>query len=186
MNLGLNGIGSTPGRFTPHCSKTIEVPIYSPEGYVVKTTGFVAFLVCIALLLVSARLSAQSTAKPDAEQARILTLENAWNQAIQQKDARALQMLLSQELVYVDYDGSLMDKAEYLASVQLPSLHPTHIVSEAMTGHLYGAVAVVRGVYREIGVKNGKPYAVRMRFTDTWIRRGESWVCVASHSTLIG
>jgi hypothetical protein len=59
-------------------------------------------------------------------------------------------------------------------------------MNESMSVHLYRAVAVVNGVCRESGVKNGKPYSVRMRFTDTWVRRNESWICVASQSTLIG
>jgi ketosteroid isomerase-like protein len=142
------------------------------------------FPVCLLLLVVS-RSNAQSNSQLNAEQARILTLENAWNQAVQQKDSGALKMLLAQDLIYVDYDGTLMDKAEYLASVQSQSLHPTHIFNEGMTVHLYGNVAVVRGVCRETGVKNGKPYAIRMRFTDTWLHRSENWICVASHSTLI-
>jgi ketosteroid isomerase-like protein len=143
------------------------------------------FFPVFLLLLVVSQANAQSSSQLNAEQARILTLENAWNQAVQQKDAGALKMLLGQDLIYVDYDGTLMSKAEYLVSMQSLSLHPTHIVNEGMTVHLYGNVAVVRGVCRETGVKNGKPYAIRMRFTDTWLHRSENWICVASHSTLI-
>lgn len=77
-----------------------------------------------------------------------------------------------------------MGKPGYLASVHVPSLHPERIVNESMSVHLYGTVAVVSGVCRENGVRKGKPYSVRMRFTDTWIRRGESWICVASQSML--
>jgi ketosteroid isomerase-like protein len=139
----------------------------------------------LLMLLASARFNAQSSTLPEGEQARILTLENAWNQAVQQKDAAALKMLLASDLIYVDYDGTLMNKAEYLASVQSPSLRPGRIVNESMTVHLYGAVAVVSGVCREDGVKNGKPYALRERFTDTWVRRSDTWVCVASQSSLI-
>jgi ketosteroid isomerase-like protein len=142
---------------------------------------FTVFLLLIPLSLGNT----QSDSQPKAEQARILTLENAWNQAVQQKDAGALAMLLGKELVYVEYDGSLLDKAGYLASVRSPSLHPVHIVNEGMTVNLYGTVAVVRGLCRETGMKNGKPYAVRMRFTDTWLHRSENWICVSSHSTLI-
>ncbi len=140
----------------------------------------------VLLLLAAPRICAQSSKPPDAGQARILALENAWNQAVQEKNTAALEMLLGPELVYVDYDGKLMDKAEYLASVQSQSLHPARIVSESMSVHLYGVAAVVNGVYRETGVTDGKPYALRERFTDLWVRRGESWVCVASHSTSIG
>jgi ketosteroid isomerase-like protein len=142
-------------------------------------------LLFVVLLLAGPRLSAQRSASPDTEQVRILTLENAWNQAVQQKDADALKILLAPDLTYVDYDGTLMDKAEYLASVQSPSLEPVRIVNESTNVHLYGTVAVVNGVCRENGVKNRKPYTLRERFTDTWVRRGDNWVCVASESTLI-
>jgi ketosteroid isomerase-like protein len=139
----------------------------------------------LLLLLATPRLTAQSAVQPAEEQARILGLENAWDRAVKQKDAAALKMLLAPELVYVDYDGKLRDKAEYLASIQSPTFHPERIVSESVNVHIYGAVAVVSGVYREKGEKNGKPYTLRERFTDTWVLRSENWMCVASHSTLI-
>jgi ketosteroid isomerase-like protein len=136
------------------------------------------------LLLLASRFDAQDTAQPEGEQARILTLENAWNQSVQQKDASALRMLLAPDLIYVDYDGTLMNKTEYLASIRSLALHPVRIVNESMNIHFYGIVAVVTGVCRESGVKNGKPYALLERFTDTWVRRGDNWVAVASQSTL--
>jgi len=142
-------------------------------------------LTCWFALLAATPLLAQNSSQSAAEEARILNLENAWNQAQGQKDGSALRMLLGPELVYVDYDGKLMDKAEYLAKVQAPSLQPAKLVNESMHVQLYGAVAIVSGVCHETGVKNGKAYSVRMRFTDTWIRHSESWMCVASHSTLI-
>ena len=140
----------------------------------------------MTLLAASVIPGQEDAAKSDVEEARVLSLENAWNQAIQQRDARALQFLLAPELVFIDYNGTLMDKAQYMADVQAPSGRPTHVTNEMMVAHVYGSVAVVNGIYRETGVqKNGKPYTVRMRFIDTWIRRGPSWVCLASQSTLL-
>ncbi|MGA7219049.1 MAG: nuclear transport factor 2 family protein [Candidatus Sulfotelmatobacter sp.] len=137
------------------------------------------------LVLTSALFAAQDVAQPTADEARILTLENAWNQAIQQKDGAALLMLLGPELVYIEYDGRLMNKAEYLADAQHPSLHPARIVGESLSVHVYGTVAVAIGICRESGLKNGKPYSLRMRFIDTWVRKNERWICVASQSTLL-
>ena len=94
-------------------------------------------------------------------------------------------MMLAPELVYIDYDGVLMNKAEYLFSVQSLTLRPQRVVNESVSARLFGKSAVVTGVYRENGKKDGKPYVLRERFTDTWVRRGESWMCVASDSTLI-
>jgi ketosteroid isomerase-like protein len=138
------------------------------------------------IFLLSASLFVAQSGNPDTDKVRIFSLENAWNEAQWQKDRGALDMLLAPDLVYVEYDGSLMGKTEYMTSILSPSLHPAKIVSESMSVHVYGAFAVVYGICRENGVKKGKPYSVRMRFTDTWIRRNETWMCVASQSTLIG
>src|ERR1700687_5624800 len=109
-------------------------------------------LITVVLLISAAsRFSAQSPGQPDAGENRILALENAWNQAEQQKDAGALKVLLAPEMVFVDYSGKMMDRGEYLASLQSPSLHPERIVTESMKVHFYGSVATVNGVYREAG-----------------------------------
>jgi hypothetical protein len=137
------------------------------------------------LLWVAPRPALQASSQPDAEQTKILALENAWNQAEEHKDIKALDSLLDSTLVYIDYDGSMMNKAQFIASVQSPALHPEQIVNESMIAHVYGGSAVVTGVYREKGVKSGKQYLRRGRFTDTWVYQNGTWVCVASQSTLI-
>jgi ketosteroid isomerase-like protein len=145
-----------------------------------------AMIAACLMLLATSLLVAQNTSKTDADEGRILALETAWNRAEQQKDTKALDGLLSSTLAYTDYDGTFMDKAQFLASINAPSLHPEQIVNESMTAHVYGnSAAVVTGIYREKGTNKGKPYLRRGRFTDTWINQNGTWLCVASHSTLI-
>src|ERR1700691_5921631 len=115
------------------------------------------WMLVILSFLAAVRTDAQTMEQTAPEEARILTLENAWNQAVQQKDAEALKMLLASDLTYVEYDGTLMNKAEYLASVESPAMNPVRIVNESMTVRFYGTVAVVNGTCRESGVKKGKP-----------------------------
>jgi ketosteroid isomerase-like protein len=141
--------------------------------------NFLLFLV----LLVSVPF--QAAPPPDAEQTKILALENAWNQAEEHRDVKALDSLLDSSLVYVDYDGLMMDTSQFIASIKAPSLHPEQIVNESMTAHVYGDSAVVTGIYHEKGERNGKPYLRRGRFTDTGVYHGGTWVCVASQSMLI-
>jgi hypothetical protein len=128
---------------------------------------------------------AQSKTDADPEQTRILALETAWNRAEKQKDAKALDGLLASSLLYIDYDGTLMNKAQFLESVKAPSLHPEQIVNESMTAQMYGSIAIVSGVYREKGKSAGKAYLRRGRFIDTWINLNGTWQCVTSQSTLI-
>jgi len=143
-------------------------------------------MVTVAMLISwCAFAPAQDNSNVQAEQARLLALENAWNTAEEHKDIKALDQLLSSDLIYIDYDGTLMDKAAFMASVSAPSLHPEQIVNESMAVHLYGNSAVVTGVYREKGTAKGKPYLRRGRFIDTWIYQHNTWQCVTSQSTLI-
>jgi ketosteroid isomerase-like protein len=139
----------------------------------------------VLVVLAGVVVSAQPSSALDPEQSRILALENAWNQAEEHKDIKALDALLDNALVYVDYDGSLMTKAQFLASAKQPALQPEQIVNEFMTVHVFADSAVVNGVYREKGKLYGKPYRRRGRFTDTWVNQNGTWRCVASQSTLI-
>jgi len=145
-------------------------------------SAFLALFLLIGLLPAAA---GQAPAQLDPEQTKILALENAWNQAEEHKDIKALDRLLDASLVYVDYDGSIMDKAQFMSSIKAPALHPEQIVNESMTAHVYGDSAVVTGVYREKGEKSGKPYLRHGRFTDTWVFQRGTWTCVASQSTLM-
>jgi hypothetical protein len=135
--------------------------------------------------VVSFPAASQSVPSTDSEEVRILSLEAAWNRAEQQKDTQALDFLLSDSLSYTDYDGTVMGKAEFLESARKNSLHPVQITDQSIKAHIYGQSAVVTGLYLEIGTDKTKPYRRRGRFTDTWIRVGTTWQCVASQSTLI-
>ena len=144
-----------------------------------------AFLILVALGLGAALAAAQQKAAEEADVKLILALESAWNRAEQTKQAVALEQLLHSDMTYIDYDGTLMNKTEYLASITAPELHPAQITNESVAAHVYGDSAVVIGTYREQGVNKGKSYSRRGRFTDTWVKQSGTWQCVASQSTLI-
>ena len=142
------------------------------------------FLPAIALLLSSPSPFAQE--KPtSSDEIQIHQLERAWNQAEAKQEVKEVANLVDDTLVYTDYDGSIMNKAEYLKWVAAPEQKADHLFDEGMTVHVYTNAAVVNGIYRESGTNKGKKYVIRSRYTDTWIRFGSIWRCVASHSTLI-
>jgi ketosteroid isomerase-like protein len=141
--------------------------------------------VCVVMVAKSIFVVGQEKPRLTDDEGRILALETAWNHAEQNKDVAALDQLLSNTLVYTDYDGSLQNKAEYLATAKSDTLHPEQITNEEMTSHIYGDAAVVTGIYREKGISKGKPYSRRGRFTDTWVKEKGAWQCVASQSTLM-
>ncbi len=142
-----------------------------------------ALAILAALLLSTAPLAQDKSAS--ADEIQIKQLERAWNQAESKQEVQEVSSLLADSLVYTDYDGSFMNKSEYLKWVAAPQQKADHIYDEGQAVKVYGAAAVVTGIYRETGSNKGKPYAIRSRFTDTWIKREGVWLCVASHSTLI-
>jgi len=141
--------------------------------------GVVMVFLCVVLL------SAQDSSKRGAQEGRLLALESAWNHAEQSKDAVALNQLLGESLVYVDYDGTLLNKKEFLETTLHNNVQQEQINNDGMTVHLYGNAAVVTGVYRDKGVEKGKAFQRHGRFTDTWVNQNGAWQCVASQSTLI-
>jgi hypothetical protein len=130
-------------------------------------------------------LAAQDAAKRSGEEGRLLALESAWNHAEVSKDAAALNQLLGDSFSYVDYDGTLMNKKEFLDSTLHNSVEQEQINNDGMAVRVYGNAAVVTGVYRDKGIDKGKAFSRRGRFTDTWIYQNGAWQCVASQSTLL-
>jgi hypothetical protein len=145
----------------------------------------IAPLFCFAFIAVSLLLPAQERGNLSPDESLILTLERAWNVAEEHKDIRALDQLLSSTLAYTDYDDSFMNKAQFLASVKTAGLDADQITNETANVQVYGASAIVTGIYHEKGLVKGKPVSRRGRFTDSWVKENGSWMCVASHSTLI-
>lgn len=146
---------------------------------------WIGMALCWMVLLPACAAHGQDSTSLNEQQGRILALENSWNQATQQQDIKALDLLLDDELVEISSDGSILNKSQYIASLTTPKLRFEHIASDSMQVKLYGDSAVVVGVYQESGTKSGKPYLRRERFIDTWINRNGAWKCVASQSTLI-
>ena len=139
-----------------------------------KLCWVLACLCATALVSVSAQ---------DSSKARVLALENAWNEAESHRDANALAVLIAPTFAYTDADGTFMDKQQFLASIR--SSGASQIVNEGVKLESYGAVMIVTGSYREQGNENGKSYTRRGRFTDTWIEKDGQWRCVASQETRI-
>jgi len=139
----------------------------------------------LALIAMSAVLFAQEKSAPSNDEIQITQLERAWNQAEARHDAAAVTNIVADTLTYIDFDGSIMNKAEYVKDVTSTAYQADHLFDEGLKVVVYGNAAVVTGVYRETGNTKGKNYVHRVRYTDTWIRRAGVWQCVASQNTLI-
>jgi len=139
----------------------------------------------LAVLFVVAAITASGQNTTSDEGGRVLALETAWGHAIELKDTKALDQMLASTFVAVEIDGTLSNKAEFLAGIRAPEYQPSQAVNEQINVQVYGNAAVVVGIFRVKGTEKGKAYVHRERFVDTWIKQNQAWQCVASTATLI-
>lgn len=144
--------------------------------------------VLIFLCFINTWLAAQSDADA-ATKSKIVALEQLWNQAYKSGDTKALDAILDDSIVLVNDDGSVQSKTDFLASVKTsPSqlnAQQQQVAPESFSVHVFGNVAVVTGVMRVKGTENGRSYTRRERFVDTWLKKGNNWVCVGTDATPI-
>jgi ketosteroid isomerase-like protein len=142
-------------------------------------------MLAVGVLLLGVALAGAGQKSISDEGGRVLALEKAWNHALEEKDSKALDMILANTFVAIEIDGSVSSKSEFLASIKSPDYQPSQAVTEQSSVQVYGDAAVVVGIFRVKGTEKGKPYVHRERFVDTWIKINSSWQCVATTSTLI-
>ena len=142
--------------------------------------GIVAISI-LALLLASAPLASAQDDEATVR-AQILGLEKAWNQAYKAGDVKALSAILDNSLVLVEDDGSLKTKSEFLATVKAQTGNEEQVAPESLTVRVFGTTAISIGV---IATKDAHGKTHRERFIDTWIKKGGSWICIATDATPI-
>lgn len=139
----------------------------------------------ITFALIAASLFGQTANPKGAVETRIIALENAWNQAQLNHDSKALDALVPANYVYTDYDGTVMNKAEFLADLKDPEYQASLVTNEGVKVYVYENAAVVTGTYHTKGTYKSKAFEHWGRFTDMWVYNDYKWQCIASHTNLI-
>ena len=141
----------------------------------------------LILLLAFALLPfAPELCRAQGDETKIIALENLWNQMQINHDADAMGNMLDSDYVFTDYDGSVMSKSQFLATIRDTSTQLTVEVSTDMKLHRHGDTVIVVGATHEKGTEKGKPFSHVGRFTDTWIKKDGQWLCIASQLSLLG
>jgi ketosteroid isomerase-like protein len=140
---------------------------------------------CLVHLVLCASMAAQSDPSDRDNMGRITALESAWNQAEVAHDSKAMSMLLADNFQYTDFDGTFMNKGQWLEAMKKSVNQYEELGNIEVVVHLYGNVAIVTGGYRQ-RLKNKNNAALRLgRFTDVWVLQYGQWLCVASQATLV-
>jgi ketosteroid isomerase-like protein len=144
-----------------------------------------AMACCLVLAAMCGAVAAQTGSSDRDNSGRIMALESAWNQAEVAHDSKAMSMLLADSFQYTDFDGTFMNKSQWLEVVKKSVNQYQELGNNEMVVHLYGTVAIVTGGYRQ-RLKDKKNAVERFgRFTDVWVLQYGQWLCVASQATLV-
>jgi hypothetical protein len=124
--------------------------------------------------------SARHSARASSSAERVLfRLEDDWTRGLVRRDPAIFHRLLAPGWVYTDERGTFtVDKI--VAEVTTGSDTVTFAANEGMRAHIYGRTAAVTGILVTRGRGPSGPFEHRYRYTDTWVARGATWLCIAS------
>src|SRR6202046_4671618 len=135
-----------------------------------------------ALLVIAALQSAAADANPASVQNQLRTAYQTLLDAIARGDKAVWERLLAADAIYVDENGAVMNRAQFLAALKpLPSGSSGQItiVDYQATIHGQGALVVHKDDEREN--YHGIPLRADYLMTETWVKEGAEWRLALVH-----
>lgn len=115
-----------------------------------------------------------------ANDLEILTrLNRDYIASVQNGDVRRFDEILAKEFYCSNPDGSLVDRAGFLAQAARP-VPITWLEANDVKIRLYGEVAVIHG---RTSYKTADGQVRSGRYTDVWARENGAWLAVSAHVT---
>ncbi|HVJ41524.1 MAG TPA: nuclear transport factor 2 family protein [Dongiaceae bacterium] len=115
----------------------------------------------------------------------INAMEAQLRQAMLTSDVDALEMLLAEDLIFVDPQGRVLDKAADLAAHRSGLLQLDQLDFAETEVRPQGDVAVVVTRSSLSGRYQGQVFAGDFRYTRVWRRSGRGWRVVAGHCSSV-
>ena len=130
-----------------------------------------------ALLLVTSAGFSQSK-----KQLKLEALERQRFEAMTTKNIALLQEMLSDDLTYLHSNGLLENKQQHLNNISTGYLTYSTLQPETMAVRVHGRSAIGNGIVHVTGIVNGKPFDIRLRYTDVYIKKKRKWRLAAWQS----
>lgn len=150
--------------------------------------GRVRRAVCASMLAVAGATTwdhaqaADATLSPaDMDTARqfIEESEKQWVASVVSGDPATLERIIADDVIDVDSEGNLADKATMLAQIKGAPKYFTSNTLDFVKVRFFGHTAVAQGSETWSG-QNGLPAKGRFVFTDTWVLRDGKWQVVST------
>jgi hypothetical protein len=128
-------------------------------------------------LLFAAALAATPVEMPryDRLPPDLAAAARAFDQAQVKGDGKALEALLADDYLLVNSHGERENKAEFIRDYTAPGFTFAPFVIDQPVTQIWATGAVLGGIVDAHGMSEGKPYAMRLRFSDVWAKRNGKW-----------
>ncbi len=135
-------------------------------------------------LCLTALLAPAGRAKDDksAEQT-LLKIEQEWSEADLRRDPAALDRILADDWIGIDFEGTLLTKPEALRGIASGSGSLQSTALRDMKVRIYGNTAVITGTDTEKGEYHGQDSSGKYLWTDVFVKKNGRWQAVSSQST---
>lgn len=108
-----------------------------------------------------------------------------WDSAMVENDAEAIGEFMADDWMIVGPDGSVSDKASFLALVESGDLSHNVMETHQMEVRVYGDTAVTVAVGVSGGQYQGQSFLLKERASCVFVRNGGVWRCVLTHLSLM-
>ncbi len=118
-----------------------------------------------------------------SDKAELMRLEKASGKALAGNDVATFEKVLAADWKIVTTAGTVMTRAELIETMKSGKLKFEHYEVDQLDIRVYGDTAVVIGRDKAQGSWEGEAFTLKERFTDIFLRKDGTWLCVSSHST---
>ena len=128
---------------------------------------------------------AQTQAAGVTAEKAVTAVEEQWTQSERTNNPDLAAPLLADKLIYIDTDGSISNRAKFLADAKVTKFASIDIADFRVT--VVGHTAVATMVLKAKGTdQKGQPMDVNARWADTWVKMSnDTWQCVLSQGSTL-
>jgi ketosteroid isomerase-like protein len=138
----------------------------------------------IARLLVSMFVVASMRAQqPPWDEKQILKLEDEWARALKTKDRRLLDAIVASNFTFIEPDGTVKNRAEYLADRSSDIADVESFELGDLKVSVFEDCALTSGVSKIVERRQGKGYRFSLRWKELWRKDNGKWRVVSSQAT---
>ncbi len=100
-------------------------------------------------------------------------------------DAATLRRVLADDYLLINSRDQREDKAQFIADYTAPGFTMEPFTIDDQVIRVWADGAVLGGAVTMKGLSDGKPYSVRIRFSDIWAKRGGKWQVIYTHANRV-